>query len=223
MEKEIESRTPHYRLDHFFRGWFHRWPSPQPSTIGRHQVGYGSTGMSTIITGGKIIKSGKLFRSIAIMVEKREEDIDKKWMAREKTAEHYSDPWDFPVPPGMEREMERIRRKRKKIEKLLRWGTTDPEEIRKKKRKLGDSIRKHPTAFLISFMFWSFVSGGNAIGGYLPVFHYYMGDPVVATIFIVGGLVGIFLLSWIFTAIWATFMRVMRGGGVYDWVGEESD
>jgi hypothetical protein len=50
-----------------------------------------------------------------------------------------------------------------------------------------------------------------------------MGDPVVATVFIVGGLVGLFLLSWIFTAIWATFMRVMRGGGVYDWVGEESD
>jgi hypothetical protein len=71
------------------------------------------------------------------------------------------------------------------------------------KKKLGDSIRKHPTAFLITFMFWSFVGGGNVIGGYLPIFYYYMEDPVVVAIFIVGGLVVLFLLSWIITAIWA--------------------
>ena len=66
-------------------------------------------------------------------------------------------------------------------------------------------IRKHPFVFLISFPALLYVLYVIApyLFPHLSYFYLYMSNPVTAIIFIVGGLVVLFLLSWVITAIWA--------------------
>ena len=66
-------------------------------------------------------------------------------------------------------------------------------------------IRKHPFVFLISFsaLLYMLYVIAPYLFPHLPYFYLYMSNPVTAIIFIVGGLVVLFLLSWVITAIWA--------------------
>ncbi len=104
--------------------------------------------------------------------------------------------------------------------------------MEEKKRKLGESIWKHPFVFLISFggTFWWFFFYRTAfleekMREYLPVFHYHIGFEngqyfsfilqysleAASIIFIVGGLAVSFLLSWVLTAWWEGFCKWIRG------------